>query len=144
MCAALTTWFDRLVKDPKPLVVGIAWVVECVEKRQRVEETRFLVDLAMANVAGVNRVRLPFSSLSRSASIVRMLTGGCYTAPEVDAPEEHLRVARGGREDRWGRGGCGERPSRVARVVLGLVVQGERTRRGHKHGAIRTGLRGRP
>ncbi|EIW54553.1 uncharacterized protein TRAVEDRAFT_132867 [Trametes versicolor FP-101664 SS1] len=48
----------RLVKDPKPLVVGIAWVVECVEKRTRVDETRFLVDLALANVAGVNRVRL--------------------------------------------------------------------------------------
>ncbi|KAH9846157.1 hypothetical protein C2E23DRAFT_744714 [Lenzites betulinus] len=47
----------RLQKDPKPLVVGIAWVVECVEQRIRVDETRFLVNLDLANVAGVNKRR---------------------------------------------------------------------------------------
>ena len=31
--------------DPKPLVVGIAWVVECVEQRKRVDKTKFLVDV---------------------------------------------------------------------------------------------------
>ncbi|KAI0364135.1 hypothetical protein BV20DRAFT_956854 [Pilatotrama ljubarskyi] len=46
----------RLLKDPKPLVVGIAWVVECAEQRARVDETRFLVNLEMANVAGINKV----------------------------------------------------------------------------------------
>jgi hypothetical protein len=35
----------RMLRDPKPLVVGIAWVVECVEQRKRVEETKFLVDV---------------------------------------------------------------------------------------------------
>ncbi|PCH36714.1 hypothetical protein WOLCODRAFT_33911, partial [Wolfiporia cocos MD-104 SS10] len=35
----------RLCKEPRPLVVGIAWVVECVERRERVDETRFLVNL---------------------------------------------------------------------------------------------------
>ncbi|KAI9064573.1 hypothetical protein FKP32DRAFT_1540641, partial [Trametes sanguinea] len=47
----------RLLKDPKPFTVGIAWVVECAEQRTRVDETRFLVNLDMANVAGVNKVR---------------------------------------------------------------------------------------
>lgn len=41
---ALTT-FLRMLRDPKPLVVGIAWVVECVEQRRRVDETKFLVDV---------------------------------------------------------------------------------------------------
>lgn len=117
----VTTCFGRLVKDPKPLVVGIAWVVECVEKRQRVEETRFLVDLAMANVAGVNRVGFLFPFLrSLFCLCLSVVDGACDAASEVDAPEEHFRFAWGGREDgrRGGRGG-------VARV-LGLVVQGER------------------
>ena len=34
-----------MLRDPKPLVVGIAWVVECVEQRKRVDETKFLVDV---------------------------------------------------------------------------------------------------
>ncbi|KDR75739.1 hypothetical protein GALMADRAFT_248407 [Galerina marginata CBS 339.88] len=47
----------RLLRDPKPFVVGIAWVVECVEQRKRVDEADFLVDLEGANVAGVNKRR---------------------------------------------------------------------------------------
>lgn len=35
----------RMLRDPKPLVVGIAWVVECVEQRKRVDESKFLVDV---------------------------------------------------------------------------------------------------
>ena len=35
----------RMLRDPKPLVVGIAWVVECVEQRKKVDETKFLVDV---------------------------------------------------------------------------------------------------
>ncbi|KAI0752991.1 hypothetical protein C8Q80DRAFT_1096439 [Daedaleopsis nitida] len=45
-----------LLNDPKPRVVGIAWVVECVEQRTKVDEERFLVNLDNANVAGVNKV----------------------------------------------------------------------------------------
>ncbi|KAI0799962.1 hypothetical protein C8Q74DRAFT_1191408 [Fomes fomentarius] len=45
--------------DPKPHVVGIAWVVECVEQRIKVDESRFTVNLQHMNVAGVNKVRLP-------------------------------------------------------------------------------------
>lgn len=47
----------RLLNDPKPLVVGIAWVVECVEQRSRVDEAKFKVDLEMVNVAGTNKKR---------------------------------------------------------------------------------------
>lgn len=47
---------QRLLNEPRPLVVGIAWVVECVEQRARVDEARFLVDLENVNVAGTNKV----------------------------------------------------------------------------------------
>jgi hypothetical protein len=47
----------RLLNDPKPLVVGIAWVVECVEQRSRVDEAKFKVDLGMVNIAGTNKKR---------------------------------------------------------------------------------------
>ncbi|KAF9243112.1 hypothetical protein BU15DRAFT_29758, partial [Melanogaster broomeanus] len=46
----------RMLNDPKPFVVGIAWVVECVEQRTRVDEERFKVDVDMINVAGGNKV----------------------------------------------------------------------------------------
>jgi hypothetical protein len=36
--------------------VGIAWVVECVEQRSRVDEAKFKVDLELVNVAGTNKV----------------------------------------------------------------------------------------
>lgn len=44
--------------DPKPHVVGIAWVVECAEQQRQVEEARFAVNLSLVNVAGGNKVRL--------------------------------------------------------------------------------------
>jgi hypothetical protein len=47
----------RLLNEPKPKVVGIAWVVECVEQRKCVDEQKFKVDLEGVNVAGVNKVR---------------------------------------------------------------------------------------
>ncbi|KIJ65865.1 hypothetical protein HYDPIDRAFT_87545 [Hydnomerulius pinastri MD-312] len=46
----------RLLNDPKPHVVGIAWVVECVEQRARVDEEKFKVDIDTINVAGGNKV----------------------------------------------------------------------------------------
>ena len=48
----------RLLHAPLPAVVGIAWVVECVEQKRVVEEEKFRVDLEGVNVAGVNKVRL--------------------------------------------------------------------------------------
>ncbi|KAI0072424.1 hypothetical protein K474DRAFT_1605174 [Panus rudis PR-1116 ss-1] len=47
----------RLLHEPKPKVVGIAWVVECVEKGAHVDETKFLIDLEGVNVAGTNKRR---------------------------------------------------------------------------------------
>jgi len=35
----------RALPEPKPAVVGIGWVVECVEKREKVEVTRYLISL---------------------------------------------------------------------------------------------------
>ena len=53
----------RLLRDPKPLVVGIAWVVECVEQRQRVDETNFLIDLEEVNLLAGNKVKKKFTPL---------------------------------------------------------------------------------
>ncbi|KAG8221331.1 hypothetical protein J3R82DRAFT_1499 [Butyriboletus roseoflavus] len=47
----------RMLNDPKPVVVGIAWVVECAEKRARVDEERFKVDVDVINVASGNNKR---------------------------------------------------------------------------------------
>ncbi|KAG2347533.1 hypothetical protein BDR05DRAFT_876162 [Suillus weaverae] len=47
----------RLLNHPKPLIVGIAWVVECVEQRSRVDEAKFKVDVELANVAGTSKKR---------------------------------------------------------------------------------------
>ena len=48
------------MRDPKPFVVGISWVVECAEKCRRVGEENFLVDLDGLNVAGNNKVSIPY------------------------------------------------------------------------------------
>ncbi|KAG9312046.1 hypothetical protein JVU11DRAFT_7325 [Chiua virens] len=47
----------RLLDSPKPAVVGIAWVVECVEKRTRLDEEKFKIDVDMINVAGGSHKR---------------------------------------------------------------------------------------
>lgn len=47
---------SRLLNDPKPFVVSIAWVVESVEKRTRLDEADYTVDLDDMNVAGTNKV----------------------------------------------------------------------------------------
>lgn len=47
----------RLLNDPKPFVVGIAWVVECVEQRARMDEEKYKVDVDLIDVAGGNTKR---------------------------------------------------------------------------------------
>ena len=47
----------RLLNTPRPAVVGIAWVVECVEQKCIVEVEKFMIDLEGVNVAGNNKVR---------------------------------------------------------------------------------------
>jgi hypothetical protein len=46
--------FIRLLNEPRPIVVGIAWVVECVEQRTLLKEERFKIDL---DVVDTNKVR---------------------------------------------------------------------------------------
>lgn len=48
----IVAWRWYSILDPKPVVVGIAWVVECVEKRAMVNEERFEIDVDSINVAG--------------------------------------------------------------------------------------------
>jgi len=54
--------------DSKPHVVGIAWVVECVEQRARMDEEKYKVDVEFINVAGGNKVTclmfLPVDSIA--------------------------------------------------------------------------------
>lgn len=45
-----------MLNNPKPAVVGIGWVVECVEQRAKVEEKNFLIDIELASIAGSNKV----------------------------------------------------------------------------------------
>ncbi|KAH8087876.1 hypothetical protein BXZ70DRAFT_955488 [Cristinia sonorae] len=68
----------RLLHEPRPLVVGIAWVVECVEQRVKVEETKFLVDLEHVNVAG--------SSKRRRSMLPKSLSGGNLEPRDLPSP----------------------------------------------------------
>ena len=38
-------------------MVGIGWVVDCVEQRARVDETKYLIDIEGASIAGSNKRR---------------------------------------------------------------------------------------
>ncbi|KAL5483280.1 hypothetical protein ACEPAI_8510 [Sanghuangporus weigelae] len=82
----------RLLDEPRPKVVGIGWVVECAEKRARVDESRFQVDLESVNVAGTLKRRrsfLPKQILPSYASgpmdaFLSGSTSGSDTATVVD------------------------------------------------------------
>jgi hypothetical protein len=55
----------NLLRDPKPLVVGIAWVVDCVEQRRKVEEAEYLIDLdEVSLLTNPHKVRLVLLRLS--------------------------------------------------------------------------------
>ncbi|KAF9447190.1 hypothetical protein P691DRAFT_671996 [Macrolepiota fuliginosa MF-IS2] len=76
-----TTSRYRLLREPKPSVVGIAWVVDCVEQRRRVEEAPYLIDLTEVNVAGTNK---------RRRSMLPKLMSEAFTEPtptEIDPDE---------------------------------------------------------
>lgn len=47
------------MNDPKPHVVGMAWVVACAEAQARVDEAEYLIDLTEVNVAGTNKAVRP-------------------------------------------------------------------------------------
>ncbi|KZT36374.1 hypothetical protein SISSUDRAFT_989301 [Sistotremastrum suecicum HHB10207 ss-3] len=55
----------RCLDEPRPKVVGIGWVVECVEKRERVDEERFSVNLEeVASGGSAGKVRTRALSMS--------------------------------------------------------------------------------
>ncbi|KIK78555.1 hypothetical protein PAXRUDRAFT_28587 [Paxillus rubicundulus Ve08.2h10] len=81
----------RMLDDPKPFVVGIAWVVECVEQRTRVDEERFKVDVDMINVAGGNKRRrsmLPKHLIPHSPVAGTETTFVPNTSSEADEDED--------------------------------------------------------
>ncbi|KAI0262569.1 hypothetical protein BC834DRAFT_939601 [Gloeopeniophorella convolvens] len=78
----------RLMRDPKPLVVGISWVVECAEQRRRVEEDNFLVDLEGANVAGNNK--------RRRSMLPKHISSNLHAMPPPPPPSSSLTGASAG------------------------------------------------
>ena len=44
------------MNDPKPLVVGIGWVVACAESKAHVPEQKYLISMEAENIAGTNKV----------------------------------------------------------------------------------------
>lgn len=55
---------NSALHEPKPEVVGIAWVVQCVEQRERVEGSRFKVELE--SISGDKAVRLVINLYSEA------------------------------------------------------------------------------
>lgn len=51
----------KLYDDPKPFLVGIGWVVECVEKREHVNEERFQVKTDEVSALDLKKVRTALS-----------------------------------------------------------------------------------
>jgi hypothetical protein len=91
----------RLLQDPKPLVVGIGWVVECVEQRACVDEARFSIDLDGMNVAGTNKVWLSHNlqpsyihniSLQRRRSMLPKRISGDCAEPNESQEGESSRI----------------------------------------------------
>ncbi|KAJ8591333.1 hypothetical protein M405DRAFT_735316 [Rhizopogon salebrosus TDB-379] len=79
----------RLLNDPKPVVVGIAWVVECVEQRSRVDEVKFKVDLELVNVSGTNKRRR--SMLPKHMSSLANGVGPCYIPVDLSSDDNEGR-----------------------------------------------------
>ena len=45
-------FFKTSLLKKKPHVIGIAWVVDCVEQRAKMDEEKYKVDVELINVAG--------------------------------------------------------------------------------------------
>ncbi|KAG9006153.1 hypothetical protein FRB93_008945 [Tulasnella sp. JGI-2019a] len=55
------------MEEPRPHLVGIGWVVQCVERKQKVEERRFLVNVKEAEIHFGNKRRKSLQVKDRSA-----------------------------------------------------------------------------
>ncbi|KAG8896470.1 hypothetical protein FRB99_008881 [Tulasnella sp. 403] len=51
------------MEQPRPFLVGVGWVVQCVDKKTRVDEKRFLVDLKEAESVFGGMVRIPIQDM---------------------------------------------------------------------------------
>ncbi|KZT69712.1 hypothetical protein DAEQUDRAFT_250685 [Daedalea quercina L-15889] len=78
----------RLLKEPRPLAVGIAWVVECAEQCKRVDEARFLISLDGVNVAGTQKRRR--SMLPRQFHTLQSADTSAQSATSPDATSLNL------------------------------------------------------
>jgi len=76
----------RLLNEPKPFVVGIAWVVESVERRTRLDEADYAVDLEDMNIAGTNKRRK--SMLPKLISVDANGPGNMSAYPSAEGQEE--------------------------------------------------------
>ncbi|TDL24380.1 hypothetical protein BD410DRAFT_719845 [Rickenella mellea] len=63
----------RVLDEARPVIVGIGWVVECVEKRVLADEARFTVDITNLHVAGAssNKVGLWTNCIGRLVLITK-------------------------------------------------------------------------
>ena len=78
------------MREPKPFVVGISWVVECTEQRRRVEEDNFIVDLEGLNVAGNNKVSYALSRCNLKPERLHYSAGvqcSPNTYPQICSPK---------------------------------------------------------
>lgn len=75
-----------MLNDPKPIVIGIAWVVECAEKRARVDEEKFKIDVDMINVAGGsgNNKVLPSHSSLNIHLLIDSIAPAVYASETLD------------------------------------------------------------
>lgn len=53
----------KLYEDPQPFLVGIGWVVECVEKRARVGEENFMIKTD--EVSALDLKKVPYFWIER-------------------------------------------------------------------------------
>ena len=53
------------------MVVGIAWVVACAERREHVDEQKYMISLVNENVAGTNKVRNFAAHIERARALTR-------------------------------------------------------------------------
>ncbi|KAI6116080.1 hypothetical protein F5141DRAFT_1100988 [Pisolithus sp. B1] len=94
-----------LLNDPKPFVVGIAWVVECVEQRARMDEEKYRVDVDLIDVAGGNTKR-------RRSMLPRYLVP--LSPANVDTFSVPTNMSSEGDEEDVETGDMDESPSRDA------------------------------
>lgn len=66
----------RVLDEPRPNIVGIGWVVECVEKRVLADEARFTVDITNMHVAGASSNKV--SSCINDINVIKN-EGMCFS-----------------------------------------------------------------